>query len=352
MLLTCGSYVVDGSFSANILQWCCESGEFEKMNKELEVFVKPPSLSDLVGRVWSKMGSRDENMDVVIQGRFDCGKARPHYVLMNLATELDWKVYKEVVAGSNISCTEVVVEFTLRPTTAPVVVNEVGGDGCAYPSANEVEGHAVPLSQQWPSSPQSSPLEDAIGVEPEVHCEGDFGQTGGSESFDFAVVTNDFSDDTFEEEEANTDIDDISMSSEDEESEGDESGGEEGVEEILGDREPNTGGGDGDDRNEGFWKSFYTEAKLESMRRVHVEVPAIPTFKDISLTGKAVCDTGLLARDEPPHSEKDEIRKGMIFDIMEELKLFLQDNSVRHHRPYDVIHSDAKLRYTVRCQKS
>ena len=41
----------------------------------------------------------------------------------------------------------------------------------------------------------------------------------------------------------------------------------------------------------------------------------------------------------------------MIFDSLEDLKFFLRDYSVRHHRPYDVVHSSAKLRYTVRCQQ-
>uniref|UniRef100_K4AKD0 MULE transposase domain-containing protein n=1 Tax=Setaria italica TaxID=4555 RepID=K4AKD0_SETIT len=34
------------------------------------------------------------------------------------------------------------------------------------------------------------------------------------------------------------------------------------------------------------------------------------------------------------------------------LKFFLRDYSVRHHRPYDVVHSSAKMKYTVRCQHS
>jgi hypothetical protein len=41
----------------------------------------------------------------------------------------------------------------------------------------------------------------------------------------------------------------------------------------------------------------------------------------------------------------------MQFDNLEELKFFLRDYSVRHHRPYNVIHSSAKTKYTVACQK-
>jgi hypothetical protein len=41
----------------------------------------------------------------------------------------------------------------------------------------------------------------------------------------------------------------------------------------------------------------------------------------------------------------------MQFDNLEELKFFLRDYSVRHHRPYNVIHSSTKTRYTVAYQQ-
>jgi len=48
--------------------------------------------------------------------------------------------------------------------------------------------------------------------------------------------------------------------------------------------------------------------------------------------------------------EKEILRKGMIFNIMSEMKLFLQDYVVYHHRPYNVTHSDQDLRYHVICK--
>jgi hypothetical protein len=44
------------------------------------------------------------------------------------------------------------------------------------------------------------------------------------------------------------------------------------------------------------------------------------------------------------------ITKGMIFSTMSELKLFLQDYAVYHHRPYYMTYSDRELRYHVRCK--
>jgi hypothetical protein len=40
----------------------------------------------------------------------------------------------------------------------------------------------------------------------------------------------------------------------------------------------------------------------------------------------------------------------MIFNTMSEMKLFLQDYAVYHHRPYLVTHSDKNLRYHIICK--
>ena len=40
----------------------------------------------------------------------------------------------------------------------------------------------------------------------------------------------------------------------------------------------------------------------------------------------------------------------MIFNTMSEMKLFLQDYAVYHHRPYSVTHSDQELRYYMICK--
>ena len=48
--------------------------------------------------------------------------------------------------------------------------------------------------------------------------------------------------------------------------------------------------------------------------------------------------------------EKEILSKGMIFNTMSEMKFFLQDYVVYHHRPYNVTHSDQDLRYHVICK--
>ena len=71
------------------------NGEFENMNEDLEIFDEPPSFEHLVNRVTSKYGCRVD--EVEMRGRFDCGKARSHYVPIKLTSEAHWKQYKEVV---------------------------------------------------------------------------------------------------------------------------------------------------------------------------------------------------------------------------------------------------------------
>ena len=48
---------------------------------------------------------------------------------------------------------------------------------------------------------------------------------------------------------------------------------------------------------------------------------------------------------------KKPLERGMIFNTMSEMKLFLYDYVVYHHRPYSITHSDQKLRYHVICKK-
>ena len=71
------------------------NGEFENMNEDLKIFDEPVSFEHLVNCVTSKCGCRVDKVEM--RGHFDCGKARPHYVLMKLSLEAHWKQYKEVV---------------------------------------------------------------------------------------------------------------------------------------------------------------------------------------------------------------------------------------------------------------
>ena len=95
----------------------------------------------------------------------------------------------------------------------------------------------------------------------------------------------------------------------------------------------------------------YTAIELEQLRSKNVPFRGVPNYRDVSMTDIAVCDTGLqLCRNSLYNHEKEPLRKGMIFNTMSEMKLFLQDYAVYHHRPYTVTHSDQELRYHLICK--
>ena len=74
-----------------------EDGIFEDMEEELEWFEEPPSFNDLCVRLNIKFGS-----DFTLNGRFDTGKTRAHYVLMPLRDPAHWSRYTRVLQGSNV----------------------------------------------------------------------------------------------------------------------------------------------------------------------------------------------------------------------------------------------------------
>lgn len=87
------------------------------------------------------------------------------------------------------------------------------------------------------------------------------------------------------------------------------------------------------------------------IRSVMGVVPSVHSFNDVSMVDKAVCANGLRSRDGITDPENDIIWKNLLFPTMEDMKVWLQEYSVRHHRPFIVQHSDVNKRYTVRCER-
>ena len=95
----------------------------------------------------------------------------------------------------------------------------------------------------------------------------------------------------------------------------------------------------------------YTVTELMQLRSMNVPFSGVSNYRDISMTDMTVCDTGLqMCRKSLYDYENVILSKGMIFNTMSEMKLFLQDYVVYHHRPYTVTHSDQELRYHVICK--
>ncbi|RCV06133.1 hypothetical protein SETIT_1G138900v2 [Setaria italica] len=168
-----------------------ENGEFENMNEVVELFDAPPTFKDLVDRAMRKYGCRVDEM--TFRGRFDCGKTEARYVVMNLASDSNWKQYKDVIQQSNVACLEVVVEIFRMP------------------------GPNVPMRVEVPVVNRNGAQELEILQHKLGETQSDFGLT---------IANDDFPNDTFEQDEANIDDDDILIGSEDGEFEDD------GVEDV------------------------------------------------------------------------------------------------------------------------
>ena len=87
------------------------------------------------------------------------------------------------------------------------------------------------------------------------------------------------------------------------------------------------------------------------LRSMNVPFSGVPDYRDVSMTDMAVCDTGLQMCKKSLYGHENEIlSKGMTFNTMSDMKLFLQDYVVYHHRPYTITHSDQELRYYEICK--
>jgi len=327
-----------------------EDGEFEKMNEQVELFDSPPSLNDVVQRVISTHGCRAD--DVKLRGRFDCGKARSHYVLMDLSSDSHWRQYKEIVAGANVGCYEVAVDICRRTQSSAEEVYRLEAEHIAVENLTQ---------QSNVSHLDEAPLDNNVGIE--RFC--------NDHPFDMARAVDDFDPGVFEQEENEHDDDDIST--------GSEGGGDEDDDEEEEDEEFETNGcspienvvelpneveeADGD--NEGHVdvgsvpivppivedRFAYTPREIALLRQVDAVIPAVANDRDISMCDKAVCQFEIPTWEATQDIENPTIMKGMRFSSFEEMQYFLADYAVKKFRPFYVIHSDRNLRYEVACKQ-
>jgi len=97
--------------------------------------------------------------------------------------------------------------------------------------------------------------------------------------------------------------------------------------------------------------SSYTSAELTQLREASLPFTGVLNYMDVSMSHMAVCDTGLQIRKESLYNHQNLIlMKGMLFNTMSEMKLFLQDYVVYHHRPYTVRHSDKEVKFHIVCK--
>ena len=90
----------------------------------------------------------------------------------------------------------------------------------------------------------------------------------------------------------------------------------------------------------------YTVEELRMLKLAHES-----NAKDLSRIDRAICDSTIFESECVIDSDSPEIRKGMKFNSLPELQFFLADYAVRHHRPFNVVHSDKSLHYDVLCKQ-
>ena len=94
----------------------------------------------------------------------------------------------------------------------------------------------------------------------------------------------------------------------------------------------------------------YTSAELTQLREASLPFTGVPNYRDVNMAHMAICDTGVQMCKESLYNHQNIIlRKGMLFNTMSQMKLFLQDYAVYHHRPYTVRHSDREVKFHIVC---
>uniref|UniRef100_K4AIL3 SWIM-type domain-containing protein n=1 Tax=Setaria italica TaxID=4555 RepID=K4AIL3_SETIT len=224
---------------------------------------------------------------MILRGCFDCRKARPHYVLMNLESESNWKQYKEVVEHANVVCLEVHGLGERQSDFGLAITNDDFPNDTFEREEANIDDDDISLGSE----------------------DGNFEEDGVE--------------DVEEEEESKSKSDGPEY--EDEESESEEDGPQVNTTTVH----------DVEDIGR-MGKCFcYSHKELRLLKECHVELPSVPNDKDISMVHKAICESTM----------------GMKFNRLEELKFFLADYTVRLHRPFSVVHCDKKLRYDVMCKQ-
>ena len=288
-----------------------QNGEFEHMEEKALVFPQPPSYAELASSVSTDVSFFFGRGLPFLRGRYDSGRSRAHYGFLDITSESDWVLYKEVVKDSNVRCFEVVAseratdgkgkgKFIQKSVTKdrsespPQACNEyrgyedeegylTQGAGASnriesptpanfeYGGYEDEEGH---LFQRAGASNRSESLtpanweyshyddadadeeeegegeeEEEDGVTRDFEASQCFGMDDQLDHFDLARVTDSLDDESYRLEDDDDDGDDISLGSEDME-EGEEYESEESAEydhDGRGEDYQESDGGDGSD---------------------------------------------------------------------------------------------------------
>ncbi|KAK1616983.1 hypothetical protein QYE76_022500 [Lolium multiflorum] len=297
-------------------------GNIEPDPEEVDlVFDLSPSFAEVVAQVRVELNWNEPNDGVELEGRHNVGFGmHTRWKTMRINSEQRWSVYKETVAGSQDKALEL---FATKTVDARIELD------LNRPSSPVRERSPPPMSQE--EATQSPIVQSPIAQQPPLDNEYDE-HDDGDDGFEMNGNNIGDLDKYWTQEEMDHSIPYSRCYA----SDSDDDGPEEEVDE------------DGLTAKEAERAEIFKKVTGRDIR--------VPLFRDVSLADGAVVDGGksflLGAR---PISKRDVdattamISKGLTFDTFLELKIWLKEFSIKHHRPYIVVHSDLKKRYTLKC---
>jgi hypothetical protein len=101
-----------------------------------------------------------------------------------------------------------------------------------------------------------------------------------------------------------------------------------------------------------------TTTEVEAHKKVVGRDQQTSLFRDLSFVNKAKVDGGIsILLVSRPSSNKDmKLKRYVInlrvkFQSLLEVHMWIKDIADKYHRPYKVVHSDVKMRYTIKCEE-
>jgi hypothetical protein len=79
------------------------------------------------------------------------------------------------------------------------------------------------------------------------------------------------------------------------------------------------------------WSSYYSEEELMSLKAKLINLQGYSNNKDISHIESAICDSAIVDNEGNTRVGEEVIKTGQLFETLDDIKLFFQDYTVRHH---------------------
>jgi hypothetical protein len=235
------------------------------------------------------------------------GGNRPIYVMLSLRSEDVWLLYKFCASESGLKRVEVVAEIVLLPS-GDITVLETGV------TTEEIVVDPITVEQ--------ASQEELHGATHRVTLGSELAKTN-SEALNLVVVTDEFDDETFDEN-----VDTEAHVEEDNEA-GTSESDEENVQPTV-DTTLDAPVGTVDEGNEpnGLtysrmnWSSHYSEEELRALKAKLINLQDYSNNKDISHIESTIYDSAIVDDEGNPRVGEKVIKTGQLFEMLNDIKFF------------------------------